>query len=45
MNCYYEGMTIENAVEMYQKSYVKTIPLRSIQSAKKTIKETTGKEW
>ena len=45
LRSYYEGMTIGQAVNFIESSYDKKISTRSINSAKKTLKEQSNIDW
>ena len=45
LRSYYEGMTIGQAVNFIESSYSKKVSVRSIDSAKKTLKEQTNTDW
>ena len=45
INCYYEGMSVSEAVNFLEASYHKTVLQKSIDLAVKEIKNFTNKEW
>lgn len=45
MICYYDGLTIEQAVKFLEASYGIKVKEVSIKSAVETIKKYTGKAW
>ena len=44
-NCYFDGMTIAQAVEFATRVYQEAPTNRQIENVKKSIKESTGIEW
>jgi ABC-type multidrug transport system ATPase subunit len=45
MNCFFDGMTVEEAVAFISRCYGETPTERQIKNAQKAIKDCTGKEW
>lgn len=45
MNSYYSGMTIDGTLKLYESCHSKQIPSRSVDIAKRQIKNDTGKDW
>jgi hypothetical protein len=45
MFCYYEGMTVDQAKELYLSTRGKELSKKSIQTAITSIKRTTNKDW
>ena len=45
MNCYYEGMTIEQSIEFITRCYDKAPTEKQLENAKKSIKQFANKEW
>ena len=44
-NCFYDGMTLGEAVSFIKRCYSETPTERHIKAAQKSIKECTGKDW
>lgn len=45
MNCYYDGLSIEEAKEFIEKCYHEVPTQKQIENAKKIIKNCENKEW
>jgi hypothetical protein len=45
MNCFYDGLTVEQASKTYEQWYGKKLSAKSINVARDTIKRTTNKDW
>lgn len=45
MNCYYDGMTIKEAIDFIGRCYWEVPTEKQIENAKRIIKDCTNKEW
>lgn len=45
MNCYYDGLTIEQTIAFVSRCYWETPTARQIENVKREIKETLNIEW
>ena len=45
INCFYDGMTIDEAVKFATTAYNCNVTTRILNNVKKYIKNVTGKEW
>ncbi len=45
ISCFYDGMSVSEAVAFISRCYQETPTPRQIQNAKKTIKACTGIDW